>query len=120
MQVLKMIESGQVTAAEAIELLDILGRTAETSRAVEMPPPASLPNRMRIRITDLRTGQQKVDFALPWDLATVGMEMGAKFTPRDVDLDLEDVQRAVEAGAEGKVLEVVDEAEGERVEIFVE
>ena len=78
------------------------------------------PARMRVTVTDLVTGQQKVDITLPWVLATAGMSMGAHFTPRDIDIDLDELFRAVEMGAEGKVMEVVDEAEGERVEIFVD
>jgi hypothetical protein len=120
LQVLKMVEAGQVSAAEAVELLDVLERAAE-AKTLPVPPDArSSPYRMRVRVTDLATGQQKVDITLPWGLATVGMNMGARFTPRDIDIDLEEILSAVRSGAEGKVMEMVDEAEGERVEIFVD
>jgi hypothetical protein len=120
LQVLKMVESGLVSAAEAIELLDVLGRSTDAPPTAIPSGTTASPSRLRVRVTDMVTGHQKVDISLPWDLATVGMSMGARFTPRDIDIDLEDVVRAVETGAEGKVMEVVDEAEGERVEIFVD
>jgi len=120
LQVLKMVESGQLSAAEAIELLDVLSRSTDAPQAVMPSGTAVSPSRMRVRVTDMVTGHQKVDISLPWGLATVGMSMGARFTPRGIDINLEDVVRAVETGAEGKVMEVVDEAEAERVEIFVE
>jgi hypothetical protein len=120
MQVLKMVERGQVSAAEAVKLLDVLGEEAHSKPMQTRPDTRSVPSRVRVCVTDLVTGQQKVDITLPWGLARVGMDMGARFTPPDVEIDLEDVVRAVESGAEGKVMEMIDEAEAERVEIFVE
>ena len=120
LQVLKMVESGQVSAADAITLLDLLGQAPGPPSAEPTPEALVSPSRMRVLVTDLVTGHEKVSISLPWGLATVGTSMGARFTPRGIDIDFDDVLRAVEKGGEGKVVEVVDEAEAERVEIFVE
>jgi hypothetical protein len=119
-QILKMVEKGQVSAAEAVELLAVLDRASEGVPVEAHASRAHAPGRMRVVVSDLGTGQRKVDISLPWGLVSVGMTMGARFTPPDVDLDLESIMAAVQAGTEGKVLEVVDEDEGERVEIFVD
>ena len=120
MQVLKMVESGQVSAEEGIRLLESLSRSAEPQPPAAHEEIAAAPRRMRVVVTDLGTGQQKVDISLPWNLVSVGMNMGARFAPRDIDLDLEEVLAAVRSGTEGKVMEVVDEDESERVEIYVD
>lgn len=75
---------------------------------------------MRVRVTDLTTGQRKVDINMPWSLVSVGMSMGARFTPPDLNIDMEQVMAQLDAGGEGKVMDVVDEEDNERVEIFVE
>jgi hypothetical protein len=53
-------------------------------------------------------------------LVNVGIKMGAKFTPEIEGVDLDAISEALQAGHQGKVLDVIDEEEGERVEIFVE
>ena len=119
MQVLKMVESGLVSAAEGIELLESLSASPQPLAARTQDAVAS-PRRMRVLVTDLGTGHHKVDITLPWSLVSVGMDMGARFTPHDIDIDLDDVLGAIHSGTEGKVMEVIDEDEGERVEIFVD
>jgi hypothetical protein len=48
------------------------------------------------------------------------MKMGARFAPDMEGVDFEELTEAVRSGASGKVMDVIDEEEGERVEIFVE
>ena len=55
---------------------------------------------------------------MPWSLISVGVEMGARFAREEIKL--EDFLEAIQAGAEGKIMDVVDEEDNERVEIFVE
>jgi hypothetical protein len=50
----------------------------------------------------------------------VGLKLGAQFIPNVEELDLEKLSEALQQGITGKVVEVVDEAEGQRVEIYVE
>jgi hypothetical protein len=55
---------------------------------------------------------------MPWSLVNVGINMGARFA-RD-EVKVEDFVEAVQAGAEGKIMDLVDEEDGERIEVFVE
>jgi hypothetical protein len=48
------------------------------------------------------------------------MKMGAKFTPEVEGFDFDVLMKAVKSGQQGKVMDLVDDDEGERVEIFVE
>ena len=71
-----------------------------------------------IRVTDLRTGRQKVDMRMPWSLVNVGIDMGARFAREEIQA--QDFLEAVRTGAEGRIMDVVDEEDSERIEIFVE
>jgi hypothetical protein len=115
LQVLKMIQSGQVTAEEGIRLLEAL-----EDRLPEARPSGRVrgPSQLRVRVTDLQSGRQKIDMAMPWRLVNVGLNMGARFA-RD-EIQVEELVEAVQAGAEGKIVDVVDAKDGERIEIFVE
>jgi DUF4097 and DUF4098 domain-containing protein YvlB len=112
LQILDMVRSGQITADEGARLLEALREEDRLwSRAKE-------PDQFRIRVTDLETGRQKVDMRMPWSLVNVGINMGARFA-RD-EVKVEDFLEAVQAGAEGKIMDLVDEEDGERIEVFVE
>ncbi|RMF29968.1 MAG: hypothetical protein D6759_12855 [Chloroflexi bacterium] len=118
LQILKMIESGQITAEEGAQLLEAL-REEDRRREKRWPGGRGRkPRWFRVRVTDLDTGRSKVNINLPWGLINVGLRMGARFAPNDIDL--EEVMEAIRSGAEGKIVDVVDEEDGERVEIFVE
>ena len=115
LQVLKMIQSGQITAEEGIRLLEAL-----EEHPPEVRPSGRVrgPSQLRVRVTDLQSGRQKIDMAMPWRLVNVGFNMGARFA-RD-EIQVEELVEAVQAGAEGKIVDVVDAEGGERIEIFVE
>jgi len=121
MQVLRMIENGTVNAAEGARLLDALGQDIPSQPATPPPPPVvhpAAPRRFHIRVTDLTTGKAKVDVNLPWSLVSVGINMGARFAPRDIDI--EQMMQTIDSSTSGKVMDIVDEEDSERVEIFVE
>jgi hypothetical protein len=118
LEILKMIQSGQITADEGARLLEAL-KTED--RPQEKPQPGSRgkgSRLFRIRVTDLDTGREKIDIRLPWNLVDVGINMGARFARKEIKV--EEFAEAIQAGAEGKIMDVVDEEDGERVEIFVE
>jgi hypothetical protein len=117
LEVLKMIQSGQITADEGARLLEAL---KEKDRPQKRHPESrgKVPRQFRLRVTDLETGQEKIDMRMPWSLVNVGISMGARFAREEIKVD--EFAEAIQAGAEGKIMDVVDEEDGERVEIFVE
>lgn len=116
MQILKMIESGQITAEEGAKLLAALNKTSEPLTG----PPDSEPKWFRVRVTDLDTGRQKVSVNIPVGLVNVGIKMGARFAPEAEGVDFRQIMEAIKSGTSGKVIDVVDEEDGERVEVFIE
>jgi hypothetical protein len=118
MKILKMIEDGKITAEEGAKLLAVL---ADSRKPPQPPTATGSPARwFRVRVTDTTTGRTKVNVNLPMGLVNVGLKMSARFAP---DLDQEQMNAVAEAlktGAMGKVLDVVDEEDGEHVEVFIE
>ncbi|MCR4408263.1 MAG: hypothetical protein NUW24_15320 [Anaerolineae bacterium] len=116
MQILKMVESGQITAEEGAKLLAALNKVSEPSAG----SPGSEPKWFRVRVTDLDTGRQKVSVNIPVGLVNVGIKMGARFAPETEGVDFGQIMEAIKSGTQGKVIDVVDEEDGERVEVFIE
>lgn len=118
MEILKMVQSGQINAEEGAKLLDALKQHEEPRPGTTSTDRTQQPRRLRVRVSDLETGRNKVNIDLPWNLINVGMHMGARFAPEEIDL--EEVMQALQAGTEGKIVDVEDAEDNERVEIFVE
>jgi hypothetical protein len=118
-QILKMIEEGKITAAEGAELLRALDRNQNNPKTEPLRG-ASSPRWFRVRVTDTRSGRNKVNVNIPMGLVNVGIKMGARFAPEMESADYERIMHAIRSGQQGKILDITDEVDGERVEIFVE
>lgn len=118
-QILKMVGEGKITAEEGARLLkavasnDRRGRPAGSGGAFRG-------RWLRVRVFNASTGQPKVNVNLPMGLVGIGLRLGAQFAPELADVDMEEVMAAIEEGAQGKIVEVEDAEDGERVEIFIE
>lgn len=117
MQILKMIESGHIKADEGARLLEALETAGAKTQA---EGPAGRGRWFRVRVTDMRTGKNKVNVNIPMGLVNVGMRMGARFAPEVSGVDVGEIVQAVKDGAYGKIVDIEDNEEGERVEIYVE
>lgn len=119
MQILKMIEEGKISASEGADLLRALEK--KDANMVNEPLRGASPARwFRVRITDVASGKNKVNVNIPMGLVNVGMKMGARFAP-DIDgVNYEDLMASIRSGKQGKVVDITDDDDGERIEIFVE
>jgi hypothetical protein len=68
----------------------------------------------------MATGKQKVSVNLPIALVSVGTKIAARFAPEAESLEINQIVEAIKSGAQGKIIDVMDEEDGEHVEIFVE
>jgi len=115
-RILHLVESGKVTAAEAAQLLDTLEQKHENAGEQKRRR-----NRIaRVRVTNLATNRQKASVTIPVSLINVGLRLGTRLVPQISGSALEDLLRAIESGATGRLLDLQDLEEGERVEIFAE
>jgi hypothetical protein len=116
-QILKMVESGQLTVDDAAKLLGAI----EEAGTREQPDTTSAQARwFRVRVIDVRSGANKVNVNIPMSLVNVGVRMGAKFAPNMADVNIEEIISAVKQGFHGKIMDVTDDEHSERVEIYVE
>jgi len=120
LQILKMIEEGKISAAEGAELLRALETKGERGPALEPMKGTSNPRWFRVRVTDMQSGRNKVNVNIPMGLVNVGIKMGARFAPQIEGKELNTIMDAVRSGQLGKIVDIVDTDDGERVEIFVE
>jgi hypothetical protein len=117
LKILKMIDEGKITAEEGAKLL------AALSRSRKVPPKPSLRSGggsarwLRVRITDMASGKPKATVNLPLGLVDAGLNIAAQYAP---GVAFDELIEAINAGAEGKIIDVIDEEDNERVEIFIE
>lgn len=116
LRILRMIESGQISAEEGAQLLEALADEAMRERARAEARSRSL----RVVVTELGSRRQKINVTIPASLVEVGLKLGARFFPRNAQLSNDEVLRAIERNAPGRIFELQDLEEGERIEIFVE
>ncbi len=119
MKILNMIKEGKISAEEGAKLLAALGDSQKSTRSPATKT-AGEPRWFRVRVTDLVHGKTKVSVNIPIGLMEWGMQIGAQFAPEVADLDFEQLKEMLQSGVEGKVVDVIDEEDGEHVEIFIE
>jgi hypothetical protein len=118
LRVLQMLEDGKITPEEATTLLRALGRGQ--SAGPRMTSPGTENRYLRIRVTDLDSGTGKVNVTIPLGLVSAGLRIAERFAPEARGIDMQELEEAIVSGVEGKVIEVMDAEDNERVEIFVE
>src|SRR5690349_13460275 len=115
-RILLLVEAGQVSADQAAQLLDALEANHEHPLT---------PRRQRVlhvRTTNLRASAQKMHLSaiIPIPLLKQSLRLGAYLIPQLSSETLADLLKAVESGANGRLLDVQDMEQGQRLEIFVE
>jgi len=117
-KILQMIQEGKISADDGAKLLEALNRGASgrgpAARAVAVGEDGRY---IRVRVTDTVTGKTKVSVNLPLSLMDAGLGIASNFVPSVKNVD---IMEAIRSGMTGKVIDVMDEEDGEHVEIFVE
>jgi hypothetical protein len=121
-KILKLIQDGKISAAQGVQLLDALqDPNRNKAEGVTSPEkPVQVARWFRVSVTDTDTGKVRVNVRLPVNLITAGVKMGARFSPEVEGLDMEQLMTLIKAGEIGKIVDVVDEKDGEHVEVFLE
>jgi hypothetical protein len=119
MKILKMIQEGKISADEGAKLLKALSASSEKPRRANKT--AGGARWLRVRVTDMAKGKAKVNVNLPLKLLDAGLNIAAQFTD-DVDIDelMGAVHDAISEDLTGKIVDVVDEDDGQHIEVFIE
>ncbi len=120
LQILKMIEDGKISSAEGLELMEALEKGSKTEKI----PEASNLKWLRIDVK-AQNNKTKAKVNIPISLVDVGLKIGSKFAPELKEagldkIDLNEILQAVKDGAQGKIVEVDDEEQGTKIEVYVE
>lgn len=116
-KILKMIDEGKLTAEEGARLLAALTESRKQPRRTTLRGPGGGARWLRIRVTDTVTGRAKATVNLPIGMVNAGLNIASQYAP---GIAFDQLVEAINAGAEGKIIDVVDEEDGEHVEIFIE
>lgn len=115
-RILQMVESGQVTASEAAQLLDALEQDRQWERIVPRKDRI-----LRVRVTSLNAKNQKIYLtaSLPVNIIRASMRLGIRLIPQLNESALENLLQSIESETTGRILDLQDIEKGERLEIFV-
>jgi Asp-tRNA(Asn)/Glu-tRNA(Gln) amidotransferase B subunit len=117
MRILRMIQEGKISAEEGSKLLAALRESRKDPRTV-ITTGRTGKGMLRVRVTDMVTGKAKVSVNLPLGLVDAGMSIASQYAP---DVDFAQIANAIRSGQiEGKIVDVVDEEDGEHIEVFID
>ena len=114
--ILRLVEQDKITAAEAAQLLDTL-------ELEYIAPNEHTQNRIvRVRATNTNARRQRaqVTATIPLSVMRLSLRLGSHLLPQLDTNMVEDLMRHIEHGSTGRLLDVQDIENGERIEIFVE
>ncbi len=126
LKILKMIQEGKITAEQGMRLLEALGQTARPGVQAVRPDLPSSPATsraarwFRVRVTAMDTGRVRVNIRMPINVVTTGFKLGARFSPEVEGLDMTQLMDAIRSGETGQIVDVIDEKDGEHIEVFLE
>lgn len=113
-QLLEQVAAGQISAVEAAQRLGTEANTGGRNAAGRW---------LHVRVTDLTTGFQRVQVNLPLVWVDAAMKLGARYQPElaGINLDWNEIVAMLKADpASGRLVEVEDLEDNQRVEIYVD
>lgn len=121
MRILKMIQDGVISAEDGIRLLDSIEQSVKREKGSQPGEDTVRAARFfRVRVTDTNSGKARVNVRLPVSVLSAGMKMGARFSTDIQGLDQAELMQFIREGTIGKIVDVLDEKDGEHVEVFLE
>ncbi len=70
-------------------------------------------------MTDVVSGRSKLNVTVPLQLVKIGLRIAERFAP-DAEINWQELEEAITGNLVGKLVEVEDEEDHERIEVFVE
>lgn len=122
-KILQMIQNGKITAEQGVELLNACTSSeVKTSTLGGTVSGSRLPSAqwVRVIVTDMVTGKRRVNVRMPAGLVNTGTKFGARLSIDRQNLDPAILRESIRSGKIGKILDVADDDEQERVEIYLE
>jgi hypothetical protein len=118
MQILEMVEDGKISAKEAMELFAALeGNDQEIV-------PKNNAKWLKVRVFTM-DDKPKVNVNIPLSLVDVGLKLAKTYDPKLKEsgldnINIEEIMDAIKNGAEGKIVDVINEEDQTKVKVYVE
>jgi len=119
LKILQMIQDGKISAEDGAKLLAALSESGKTRRT-RIVSRSGESRYMRVKVTDTFSGKTKVSVNLPLGLVDAGLNIAANFMPNMGVDAAEEISSAINEGLTGKIVDVMDEEDGEHIEIFID
>jgi hypothetical protein len=132
-EILDKLAAGEISAADAAQLLNQPEETAETPKAAPVSAPAPQPERVpqkvsegqgpswfRVQVVNTETGKNKVSVNIPIRVLRLGLKIGGRFAPELKDLNWNELESLMQDLQTGLLVEVQDEENNEHVRVFIE
>ena len=120
MRILQMIQEGKITAEEGAKLLEAMEETDKEPEQISLPREGKS---LKVKITEINSGSVKVNLSLPLGIARFVKNFippAERMKLEDRGIDLDSVFANLDLGTLGKLIEVEDEQEGHKIEIWIE
>ncbi len=117
-KILQMVADGTISADEAARLLEALDKGTR-----QTPQRERKARVIRVRVSDLDTNTSRVNITLPLGIVRAALRRGRPHADIDVggvSFDADELETLLNSGVLGHIVDVVDEEDGERVEVVVE
>ena len=139
-EILQLLATGKITVSEAADMLSGASQSepapekqpapsADLDNLVKVEPDPALrattsgnsekPSWLRVRVSDLNSGRNKVTVNIPMRLMRFGLAIGSRFSPELNGLDWDELSHLL-SSEKGVLVDVQDEEDGERVQIIVD
>lgn len=139
-EILQLLADQKITAAEAVGLLTDVKPNKITDIFEEISPSKAPGNKsepvqksaitsgtanlaaptwFHVRVSDLKSGRDKVTVNIPLRLVKFGLSLGRHFAPELDDINLDELSGEFFA-QQGSLIDVRDEEDGEHVQIYID
>jgi len=120
LEILQKIENGEVSVQDALGMMSPVAPPALKPSPLPQPQPASNQRWLRVRVTNMNTGKRKVSVNVPLGLMKWGLAFGSRYAPELEGFDWEELVTELDKHADGFLVQVEDDDDNERVEVFIE
>ncbi|BCL81225.1 hypothetical protein ccbrp13_36900 [Ktedonobacteria bacterium brp13] len=117
-RILNLIEAGQISANDAARLLDTLENDTRPARPLEAARERTI--RLRIHTLNQQQRQQNYIVSLPLSMLRASLRLGSYILPQLSSELVTEALAAIATSQNGRLLDIQDLEQGERIEIFVE
>jgi hypothetical protein len=118
--ILRMIDEHKITADQGAQLLSALGKDPEQKTEKRSFIGEGKNRFFKVLVSDIASGRVKTSVTIPLGLVRWGLKVGARFSGELEGIDMDELADLIASGEQGQIIDVMDEEDGERVQIFVE